>query len=411
MGGAVDVGASPGGDAARLGRVGRCWTICSCDCSQILLSGEPIRVLALSPIPEEGAGCRFRIAQYIPYLASVGIEVTLNSLFTPEFFRLVYKPGHYLRKAVTFAGLSLARLDALRDVGRFDLVFMYREMFPIGPAVIERLLTRRGHPPVVFDFDDAIFLPSVSDANRLIGALKQPHKVASIIRHSDHIIAGNDYLAAYARRFNPAVTMIPTCVDTTRFKPSASIARPADGVRAEPIVGWIGSPTTAGYIRTLAEVFRRLRRDHPFSLRISGIGDPPTIPGISIDNTPWTLGREVELFNTCDVGVYPLADDEWSKGKCGFKAIEFMACGVPVVAAAVGVNREIVQDGVNGFLASSDDEWVEKLGRLLADPELRRRFAAAGRSTVEQRYSLQVNAPTLAATLRAVASAKKESGA
>jgi len=379
------------------------------------LSVERINVLALSPIPEEGAGCRFRIAQYMPYLASAGIDVTLDSLFTPDFFRLVYKPGRYVRKAVTFAGLSLRRLDVLRDLGRFDLILLYREMFPIGPALVERFIAMRPRPPVVFDFDDAIFLPSVSDANRLIGALKQPGKVASIIRHSSHVIAGNDYLAAYARRFNQAVTMIPTCVDTTQFRPSTAAAAgtPPEAGR-EPVVGWIGSPTTAGYIRTLAGVFERVRRDHPFRLRISGIGDPPTVPGVVVDATPWSLDREIELFNTCDVGVYPLADDEWSKGKCGFKAIEFMASGVPVIAAAVGVNKEIIQDGVNGFLAATPDQWVEKLGRLLADPELRRRFAAAGRRTVEERYSLHVNAPKLAATLRAVAASsamRKESRA
>ena len=123
---------------------------------------------------------------------------------------------------------------------------------------------------------------------------------------------------------------------------------------------------------------------------------------MSVENRPWSLADEVDLFNTCDVGVYPLADDEWSKGKCGFKAIEFMACGVPVIAAAVGVNRTIVEDGTNGFLASTEDEWVDKLSRLLSDAALRRRFAAAGRRTVEDGYSLRVNAPTLAATLRAV---------
>jgi hypothetical protein len=127
--------------------------------------GRPIRVLALSPMPQEGAGCRFRIAQFIPYLESVGFEVTLESLFTPEFFRLVYKPRNYLRKAATFAALSLKRLDALREVSRFDLVFLYRELFPLGPALIERMLAARQGPPIVLDFDDAIFLPNVSDAN------------------------------------------------------------------------------------------------------------------------------------------------------------------------------------------------------------------------------------------------------
>jgi glycosyltransferase involved in cell wall biosynthesis len=368
------------------------------------VTSRPIRVLALSPIPEEGAGCRFRIAQFIPHLESVGIAITLRSLFTPEFFRLVYKRGHYIQKAVTFAALSLKRLDSLRETSRFDLVLIYREMFPVGPAIVERLLAARHRPPVVFDFDDAIFLPSVSDANRLIGAFKYPRKVASIVRHSDHVIAGNAYLAEYALRFNPAVTMIPTCVDTGRFVPSVD-AFSTNGSRAAggPVVGWVGSPTTASYIRGLAGVLKRVRESHSFMLRVSGTGEPLEIPDISVDNQAWSLEREVELFNTCDVGVYPLADDEWSKGKCGFKAIQFMACGVPVVAAAVGVNREIIQDGENGFLAATDDEWVEKLGLLLSDRELRRRFAAAGRRTIEQRYSLDVNAPTLAATLRAVA--------
>jgi glycosyltransferase involved in cell wall biosynthesis len=369
-----------------------------------VIGGHTINVLALSPIPEEGAGCRFRIAQFIPYLESAGINVTLNSLFTPEFFRLVYKPGHYLRKAATFAALSVKRLDSLRDSSRFDLILIYREMFPIGPAFVERLLAARGRPPVVFDFDDAISLRSVSDANQLIAALKQPGKVSSIIRHSDHVIAGNEYLADYARRFNPAVTMIPTCVDTDRFVPAAeALQSETPDPSRELVVGWIGSPTTALYIRGLATVLRRVRERHPFVLRISGTGEPLTIPGVDVDNRPWSLHGEVELFNTCDVGVYPLADDEWSKGKCGFKAIQFMACGVPVVAAAVGVNRTIVQDGTNGFLASTEDEWVEKLSRLLSDAALRRRLAVAGRRTVEEGYSLRVNAPTLAATLRAVA--------
>ena len=360
-----------------------------------------IRVLALSPIPEEGAGCRFRIGQFIPYLRSVGIEVTLRSLFNPKFFHYVYKPGHYVRKAVTFAALSLQHLDSLRDATRFDAILIYREMFPIGPAIVERLLALRRRPPVIFDFDDAIFLPSVSDANRFIRALKSPGKVATIIRHSDQVIAGNEYLGAYARQFSHAVTVIPTCVDTARFVPVPE-AFSGNGSPREPVVGWIGSPTTSRYVRGLARVFRAVRERHPFRLRVSGAGERFDMDGVETEQPPWSLDTEVQLFNTCDIGVYPLRDDEWSRGKCGFKAIEFMACGVPVVAAAVGVNREIVQDGENGFLASSEDEWINKLGRLLASRELRRRFGENGRRTVEARYSLHVHAPALAATLRNV---------
>ena len=365
------------------------------------MTDRKIRVLAISPIPEEGAGCRFRIAHYIPYLEAHGFDVTLNTLFTTEFFRFVYKPGHLARKAAAFAGLALKHLWALHRVPHYDVIFIYREILPVGPAVVEWLLSMPGCPPIVFDFDDAIFLPSVSEANRLIAALKTPGKVATIVRRSTQVVVGNDYLGAYARQFNPAVTVIPTSVDTTRFTPTVGSGNPDRG--SLPVVGWIGSPTTASYIRGLAPVLQRVAAQHPFVLNVSGTGEPVTMPGVRVENPEWQLSSEIELFRNCDIGVYPLVDDAWAKGKCGFKAIEFMACGVPVVASAVGVNREIIEDGVNGFLATTDNEWVDKLGRLIAEPALRARFAAAGRRTIEERYSLHVNAPRLADVLRRAA--------
>jgi glycosyltransferase involved in cell wall biosynthesis len=367
---------------------------------------DTMRVLALSPIPEEGAGCRFRIAQFIPYLRSVGIDVTLRSLFTADFFHLVYRHGHYLEKASRFATLAVKHLASLRDLDRFDAILLYREMFPIGPAVVERLMARRQRPPIVFDFDDAIFLPNVSEANQAILALKSPGKVATIVRHADHVIAGNAYLADYARRFNPAVTVIPTCVDTEKFVPAVQ-PTVRNGGGPEPIVGWIGSPTTAPYVRALIPALQQVAASHQFVLRISGAGEPFNVAGISVEQPGWTINSEVSLFNTCDIGIYPLTDNEWSKGKCGFKAIEFMACGVPVVASAVGVNREIIQDGVNGFLASTTDEWVDKLTCLLRDPDRRQRFGAAGRRTIEERYSLRVHGPTVAQTLRQAAASRR----
>ena len=363
------------------------------------MSQPPIRVLVLSPIPEEGAGCRFRIAHFIPYLEANGFEVTLISLFTTSFFRLVYKPGNLGIKAFRFAGLALRHLWRLRRARDYDVIFIYREIFPVGPALVEWLLSRFG-PPIVFDFDDAIFLPSVSEANRLIATLKMPSKVATIVRNSAHTVVGNDYLAAYARQFSDAVTTIPTCVDTTKFTPESRSRIPDPGL---PVVGWIGSPTTASYIKGLGLVLQRVAKQHPFVLNVSGTGEPVAIPGVQVENPNWVLDGEIDLFRNCDIGVYPLLDDAWAKGKCGFKAIEFMACGVPVVASAVGVNREIIKDGVNGFLATTDNEWVEKLGRLIAEPALRARLAAAGRRTIEERYSLHVNAPKLADVLKRAA--------
>lgn len=365
------------------------------------MSYRKIRVLALSPIPEEGAGCRFRIAHYIPYLEQHGFDVTLETLFTTEFFRFVYKSGHLARKSAVFAGLALRHLWALRKVPRYDVVFIYRELLPVGPALIEWLISLPGCPPLVFDFDDAIFLPSVSEANRLIAALKTPGKVATIVRRSAQVVVGNDYLGDYARQFNPRVTMIPTSVDTTRFTPPAT-PRPVAGAGG-PMVGWIGSPTTAAYLMGLAPVLQQVAASQPFVLKVSGTGDPVRMPGVAVENAEWRLNGEIDLFRSCDIGVYPLVDDAWAKGKCGFKAIEFMACGVPVVASAVGVNREIIEDGVNGFLASSEEEWIAKLGRLIAEPALRARFAAAGRRTIEERYSLHVNAPKLADVLQRAA--------
>jgi glycosyltransferase involved in cell wall biosynthesis len=361
------------------------------------------RVLALSPIPEEGAGCRFRISQFIPYLESAGYEVTVSPFFTPEFFRLVYRPGHYWKKIAAFAGLSLGRLRSLRGISQYDLVLIYREAFPIGPPLVERWLARPGKPPIVYDFDDAVFLPNVSDANRFIVSLKWARKVPAILRLSTRVIAGNDYLAAFARVHNPAVVTIPTCVDTDRFVPRA------DPRGSGPlVVGWIGSPTTATYLSMLASVFSRVHADTPFEVKVSGAGSELAFEGVPVKNVPWSLAEEVSLFNTCDIGVYPLTDDEWSKGKCGFKAIQFMACGVPVVASAVGVNREIIDDGVNGFLASTPAEWEVKLRRLLTDAALRARFAAAGRRTVEERYSLRVCAPRLAAALEEALAASRQ---
>jgi hypothetical protein len=154
-----------------------------------------VKVLALSPIPEEGAGCRFRISQYIPYLESAGFDVTLRSFYTPAFFALVYRRGRYLRKAASFIGLTLRQLLLLWRVRRYDLVFLYREIIPLGPPILESALARRLRPPVVYDFDDAIFLPAVSEANKVISFLKDTSKPAAIVRRSRRVTVGNAYLA------------------------------------------------------------------------------------------------------------------------------------------------------------------------------------------------------------------------
>jgi glycosyltransferase involved in cell wall biosynthesis len=361
-------------------------------------------MLALSPVPEEGAGCRFRVVQYVPALESAGVHVTISPFFTTDFFRLVYRRGHALKKTLLFAERAVDRFRTLMARERYDAIFIYREALPIGPAIVESLFARAHGLALIYDFDDAVYLPNTSEANRAIAALKWPRKVKSIVGRSDCVIAGNEYLAAWARAYSDTVRVIPTCVDTTKFVPRAeNVARAfqasGDASGGVPTIGWIGTPTTVPYLLSLQSVFQDIARTHQFVLRICGAGADVQMPGVKVSNVPWALDTEVSLFNTCDIGVYPLSDDEWARGKCGFKAIQFMACGVPVVAAPVGVNREILRDGVNGLLAASPAEWVEKLGRLLASLPLRATLGAAGRATIEAEYSLKVNAPKVVAAV------------
>ena len=357
---------------------------------------NPVRLLIFSPIPEEGASARFRVYQYLPALEQDGFEVTVSSFCTPELFRILYDRGHVARKLALGLRQVLQQCRALTRASRYDLVLVHREVLPIGPPVIERILARSRHVPLVYDFDDAIYLSNVSDANRLMARLKVPRKVPAVIRESSLVIAGNNYLAAYARRYNSAVTVVPTCVDTKVFRPRPETARSSE----PPVVGWIGSPTTRRYLLELGPTLARVAASDRFRLLVSGAGAAVTLDRVPVSNVPWSLRDEAPLFSGCDIGIYPLPDSEWTRGKCGFKAIQFMACGVPVVASAVGVNREIVEDGVNGFLASTPTEWEDKLGRLLSDPALRSRLGRAGRETVEARYSLATHAPTLTKTLR-----------
>ena len=359
----------------------------------------PLKVLALSPIPEEGAGCRFRVSQYIPYLRQAGFDVTVSPFYSRDYFSFVYRPGNYLRKAAGFASLTRRRLKELSSIRDYDLVFLYREAIPIGPPYIERRIAKLGIP-IVYDFDDAIFLPAVSEANKAFSFLKNPERVSEILSISRQVTVGNEFLASYARRFNPRVTVIPTAVDTTRFMPRTD-PPPADGRKL--VVGWIGSPTTFRYLESLKDVLAAVSARHPFTLKVSGAGRPVDFPGVDVQVVPWSMADEVSLFNTCDIGVYPLTDDDWSRGKCGFKAIQCMACGVPVVAAAVGVNREIITHGVNSMLASTTQDWIDHLSTLLTNPDLRRAMAIAGRRTIDACYSLRVTAPQLAAVLTAAA--------
>jgi len=276
---------------------------------------------------------------------------------------------------------------------------VHREAFPYGPPFLEEALAHRG-ASLVFDFDDAIYLPNYSPANRAVAWLKRPSKVGRIIAHSVQVIAGNAHLARYARRWASRVTIIPTPVDTTRFHPPAM---PPE--RETVTIGWIGSHTTVDTLRLVEPALRQLAARYP-QVRFLVVGGPyaGTLP--RLENRPWSLAREVEDLHELDIGLMPLVDDEWSRGKCGFKILLYMSGGIPTVCSPVGVNPEIVEDGATGFLARDPAEWYQRLAYLVEHPEARRALGAAAWRTLESRYSVAVQAPRFAAVLAAAARAR-----
>ena len=354
-----------------------------------------MRVLFIVPYSTEGASNRYRIEQYLDYLSRHGVTCEIRPFAFEAFFRILYKREKYILKSLYFL-LSLAR--RFRDVWsarRFDLVFIHREACPIGPPLFEWLLFKMGKP-IIYDFDDAIFLPSFSHANRLMRFFKFPKKTKWIIHWSDHVIVCNRYLCQYALKLNPNVTIVPTAIDTERYG-----LRPP--VSSKPLtIGWIGSPTTAPYLDPLCQAFTKLSQRHDFVLKIVGAGDDIQPPGVKVENKEWRLEEDVREFQSLDIGIYPLPDDEWSLGKSAFKAIQYMAVGVPSVVSPIGMNNEIVKEGENGLFAQTTSEWVEKLSMLIEDASLREKISLNGRQIVEDRFSVNVSAAIFLEVLKNV---------
>lgn len=365
---------------------------------------KKIKILFISPVPKEGAGCRARIEQYLPYLMKENIVGVVRPFLFKEFFEIVYKRGRYLTKIFYFLRATLNRIYDALTIYRYEAVFIYRECFPFGPPIFEWLFYWLGLP-IIYDFDDAIYLPSPtgSSNSKIFKFLKCYGKVSKIIRFSRHVIVCNDYLRDYAKRFNPNVTMIPTPIETENFTFKKS------NIRTGIIIGWIGTHSTAEYLEQLRTVFQRLAKKHDFILKIVGAGREFNVPGVHILSKDWRLEDEIRDFQSLDIGVYPLGGTEFDLGKTGFKIIVYMAVGVPAVVSDFGRNREIVQDGINGFLAGSEDEWVNKLSLLIEDSALRQAIGLRGRATVEEKYSVKANAPKILDVLKKALFKEKQS--
>lgn len=362
-----------------------------------------MRVLAIVPsLYDTSPGQRFRIEQWEPLLRERGVEVTYAPFESEELHRVLYQPGNLARKLGLVMGNFARRLSLISSARQYDVCYIFREAALLGPPVIERLIKRKGIP-IIFDFDDAIFVSYRSPSNGYLSYLKFAGKTKTICRMSAHIMVGNPYLSEYARQYNQNVTVVPTTIDTDKYVASNG----AKSFSEVPTIGWTGSFSTVQHLDTLRGALQKLAQRERFRLRV--IGTPEyQLDVVEVEAFAWRSQTEIEDLRPIDIGIMPLPDDAWSKGKCGLKALQFMALGIPVACSPVGVNTEIIQDGQNGFIAATEDEWVDKLSRLLRSAGLRKRIGDSGRATVEQMYSAKAQAPRVHKIFQSVALGTRE---
>jgi glycosyltransferase involved in cell wall biosynthesis len=355
-----------------------------------------IRLLALVPYPLDAAPSqRFRIEQWQSQLEQQGISVELVPFASSGLMKLMHQPGHLFAKVTKFTAALVRRITKIAALSRYDVVLIHRAACLAGPALIERAIKVFGKP-VIFDFDDAIYLLHTTDANRRLGWLKFPRKTATLCRIASHVVVGNDYLAEYARQHNPRVTVVPSSVDLTWYR-EPKPRRVEDRV----VVGWMGSSTSQTHLEMFAPVLRHIGERNRLEFRI--VSDRrPSLPGVEHVWRAWSAKTEAEELAQFDIGIMPIPDDDWARGKCAMKALLYMSMGVPTICSPVGANRDVIEHGKNGFLAATPEEWSARIQELAADPSLRRRLGAEGRRTVEERYSMTGCANLFAGVVREV---------
>lgn len=353
-----------------------------------------IKIGALIPYPLNIApGQRYRIEQWEPHWQAQGITVEMLPFADDALMQLLHRPGNYLGKAIGLTRCFLRRILLLGSLHKYDAIYLFRAASIVGPALLERLISllRR---PIIYDFDDAIYLLHTTAANRYFGWLKFPGKTTSLCRLSSHVVVGNGYLAEYARQYNERVTVIPSSVDTDAYESKHKKESPG-----RVIVGWTGSSTSQTHLEGFAPMLRELMKQREIELHV--ISDrQPNLPGVQFVWHQWSPETEIQDLARFDIGIMPMPDDKWSRGKCSMKALLYMAMGIPTICSAVGMNTEVIQHGENGLLAKTDQEWLECLKMLIDDTTLRRRLGVAGRQTIEERYSMRRCAALFATVIR-----------
>lgn len=335
--------------------------------------------------PQRAPGQRFRFEQYFDYLEANGFSCELSFLISKEEDKVFYSQGNYWKKArLLWKYMRKRKADAKRAKD-FDIIFIFRDALPTGSIKYEQQFAKSS-AKLVYDFDDAIFILNVSDANKALSFLKKPEKTGNIIALCDLVFAGNQYLADYASQFNPEVKIVPTTIDLQEYK------RTPWPETNKICIGWSGSITTIQHFQYAVPFLKKIKEKYGDKVYFKVIGDANfKDPSLGIEGIAWTKESEVPELSEIEIGIMPLPDDEWAKGKCGLKGLQYMALEIPTIMSPVGVNSEIIQDGENGFLATTEEEWVDKLSQLIDNATLRKKMGEAARETVRQKYSVQAN--------------------
>jgi len=339
------------------------------------------RIAFLTKYSRLGASSRYRTYQYLGYLEQQAVEVCVSPLLDDEYLERLY--GNRGVSKLYLLKAFCRRLFDILKARNCDLIVIEKELFPYMPALFEHLL-HSINKNIVTDYDDAIF---ANYQNNLL--LKS--KIPTVMKLSKAVNVGNRYLADYARSFNQNVSIIPTAVDLSKYVVKDTYEIAGDKV----VIGWIGTPITSKYLFLVQEALAKLSQQYHLVLRCIGTSSDFALQGVEVENMQWNESTEASRISTFDVGIMPLSDDLFSRGKCGLKLIQYMACGVPSVASPVGVNKDIICDGESGLLAGSEEEWIDKMALLIKDQHLRERMGMKGRQTVIERYSLEAVAPRL----------------
>jgi glycosyltransferase involved in cell wall biosynthesis len=360
-----------------------------------------MKLLVLPRYDRRGASSRQRLLQFVPDLARLGWEITVRPLHRPAYLEALYAGRR--RSPLAVATDYTRRLGVLGDAGRHDLIWVERELLPWLPWGLERRWVPR--PPLVVDYDDAVFhrydRHKLALVRRLLG-----DKIDRVMRQAALVVAGNDYLAERARSAGAGrVAVVPTVIDPALY-PAADAA--GSGAPARPfVIGWIGTPATVGYLRLVGPALAALAAESP--VRLVTIGASIELPGVPGEARPWSEATEAVELARCHVGIMPLPDGPWERGKCGYKLVQYMASGLPVVASPVGANRKIVDPGITGCFAEGEERWLTALRVLRDDPDLRLRLGAAGRARALAHYSRPAVLPRLAELLAAAVSSRSAS--